>query len=389
MSERPWVAPGSTPPAPPPPPPPATPPAGYAVPPPGYAPPPSGAGTPYPQGPPPPPGQAPPRPAPGPGAPAYAGLEFRPGIIPLRPLTLGDLYGAVTKAIRGNVAATMGLAVVTSLVCLVPTTALAAWVASTDTTDVTAGDGGGLALVGTYLPGLGSVVSSIALTGFLAYVVGQAVLGRKVGIGETWDGTRRRLPAVAGAVLVTLVGAVLVLGVVLGLPIAWIVVDGAEAGPILLLVIAVLVAIALYLFLWTRLAFVTALIVLEGRGVWSAFGRSWALTAGSPFWRILGIRLLTGVIVGFAANIVTLPITIVGIIAVLALGGEDQLFMWQAILTGLATLISGALTTPFSAGVDALMVVDQRIRREGLDVQLIHAAQQGGPAPWPSAAGVH
>ena len=61
--------------------------------------------------------------------------------------------------------------------------------------------------------------------------------------------------------------------------------------------------------------------------------------------------------------------------------------MWQAIISGLASLISGAITTPFTAGVDALMAIDQRIRREGLDVQLIHAAQRGGPAPWPSAAG--
>ena len=71
---------------------------------------------------------------------------------------------------------------------------------------------------------------------------------------------------------------------------------------------------------------------------------------------------------------------------VVASGQEEDLFMWQAVLAGLATLISGAITTPFSAGVDALMTIDQRIRREGLDVQLIHAAQQGGPAPWPSAA---
>jgi hypothetical protein len=385
MGERPWVAPGSTPrPDPPAPPATAPPPPGTAGPPPGsFGPPPGYAA--------PPPGYAAPQPGytappPASGAPAYAGLEFRPGIIPLRPLTLGDLYGAVTKAIRGNVAATMGLALVTSLICLVPTTALGAWLASMETTDFMTGEGGGLGLVGGYLPSLGALVSTVALTGFLAYVIGQAVLGRKVGIGETWDGTKRRLPAVAGAVLVTIVGAVVGLGMVLGLPIAWLVVAGAEVGPILLTVLAVLASVVLYLFLWTRLAFVTAVIVLEGRGVWSAFARSWRLTSGTPFWRILGIRILTAIIVGVASNLVTLPITIIGVFAVIALGGEDQLFMWQAILAGVATLISGAITTPFSAGVDALMVVDQRIRREGLDVQLIHAAQQGGPAPWPSAA---
>ena len=108
---------------------------------------------------------APPRPrppAPGmPGRPAYAaplrapraaGLEFRPGIIPLRPLTLGDIYGAVTKAIRGNVAATMGLALITSLICLVPTTALGAWLASMETTDFMTGDGGELGPGRSYLP---------------------------------------------------------------------------------------------------------------------------------------------------------------------------------------------------------------------------------------------
>ena len=144
MSEGPWVAPGSTPPPEQGPPPPvrsrppgyaAPPPAATAAPPPGYAAPPPGyarrrRGTSH-----------PPR-VPGTASrvrrsparrPRVAGLEFRPGIIPLRPLTLGDLYGAVTKAIRGNVAATIGLAVVTSLVCLVPTTALGAWIASQET----------------------------------------------------------------------------------------------------------------------------------------------------------------------------------------------------------------------------------------------------------------
>jgi hypothetical protein len=357
MSERPWVAPGSTPlPDPEPP--------AYGSAPPGYAgpPPPTGYAAP------PPPGYA----APPPPGPFLASMEFRPGIIPLRPLTLGDLFSAVTKAIRGNVAATMGLALVTSLICLVPATALGAWVASKDTTSLDSDEIGGLGLVGSYLPSVGSLISSVALTGFLAYVIGQAVLGRKVGIEETWDGTKRRLPAVAGAVLVTILGALLLLGVVLGPPIAWLVVGDASVGPVLVLLLAVLLALLLYLWLWTRFAFVTAVIVLEGRGVGSAFARSWRLTSGTPFWRILGIRLLTAILVG-----------------VVAAGGEDQLFMWQAVLGGIATLISGVITTPFSAGVDALMVVDQRIRREALDVQLIHAASQGGPAPWPAGARAH
>ena len=169
-------------------------PPGYPAPPPGYAAPPPGTRRP-PRVP-----RATPRvlrSASRPGPPV-AGLEFRPGIIPLRPLTLGDLYGAVTKAIRGNVAATIGLAVVTSLVCLVPTTALGAWIASQETLSIESDSFGVYGLIGNYLPSLGSVVSSIALTGFLAYVIGQAVIGRKVGIGETWDGTKRRLPAIAG-----------------------------------------------------------------------------------------------------------------------------------------------------------------------------------------------
>ncbi len=408
MSEGPWVAPGSVPPPEQAPPPPgyAAPPPGYAAPPPGHATPPPGYAAPPPPGyAAPPPGYAAPPPGYGPPPPGYgappagyrppvqdgprvAGLEFRPGIIPLRPLTLGDLYGAVTKAIRGNVAATVGLAFVTSLICLVPATALGAWIASQETLAFDSDEFGVYGTIGSNLPTLGSAISTVALTGFLAYVVGQAVLGRKVGIGETWDGTKRRLPALAGAVLLTVLGALLIIVALFGPPVAWLTAAGdAQAAPIALLVLAAIASVPLYLFLWTRFAFVTAVIVLEERGVLSAFARSWRLTSGTPFWRILGIRLLTSLIVGLAASLITIPLTLVGVGLVFALNDEGAIFMWQAILGGVASLISGAITTPFSAGVDALMAIDQRIRREGLDVQLIHASQQGGPAPWPSAAG--
>jgi len=378
MTQDPWVAPGSAPPPEPTRPDPTAPPSDavtpppYAAPPPGYPVPPAGYA-------------APPHPA-GPRPPAYAGLEFRPGIIPLRPLGLGDIYGAVTKAVRGNVAATMGLALLTSLVCLIPFTALGAWVANQETLEFDSEEFGLYGTIGSSLPTIGSLLASIALTGFLAYVIGQAVLGRKVGIGETWDGTKRRLPALAGAVLLTVVGAVAVTAAILGLPVALAVSQGFNGLTVMLLVLAVLLLIVAYLFLWTRTAFVTSVIVLEGRGAFNAFARSWRLSSGTPFWRILGIRFLTSILVSTVAQVIVFPIALFGVLGVIALGGESQIFMWQAILGGISGLISAVITTPFSAGVDALLTVDQRIRREGLDVQLIHTAQHGGPAPWPSAA---
>ena len=120
----------------------------------------------------------------------------------------------MTKAVRGNVAATMGLALLTSLVCLIPVTALGAWGANQETLEFDSEEFGLYGTIGSSLPTIGSLLASIALTGFLAYVIGQAVLGRKVGIGETWDGTKRRLPALAGAVVLTVVGAVAVTGAI-------------------------------------------------------------------------------------------------------------------------------------------------------------------------------
>ena len=64
----------------------------------------------------------------------------------------------------------------------------------------------------------------------------------------------------------------------------------------------------------------------------------------------------------------------------------QNLYVWQAVVAGVTGLITGALTTPFTAGVDALLYVDQRIRREGFDVQLIAAAQADATRQWPGAA---
>jgi hypothetical protein len=273
------------------------------------------------------------------------------------------------KAIRGNVAATVGLAFVTTLALTVPATLLGVWLAKI-------GDSGGdlasLAPLATYLPTLTAALASVILTGFLAYVVGQAVMGRKVSASETWEGSRGRLLRVVAAALLTGLVELLAAGVLV-------------AGPIVLLILTILAAIAALLFLWTRFGFATAAIVLERLGVMAGIRRSWALTSGTPFWRVLGIRLLTAIIVGFASNVLTFPISMLSALAVIGTGNQSAILVWQTVIAGLSGVITGAITTPFTAGVDALLYIDQRIRREALDVALIQAAQSSGRVPWARA----
>ena len=156
--------------------------------------------------------------------------------------------------------------------------------------------------------------------------------------------------------------------------------------PILLLVLGIIIGLLLVLWVSTRLAFLPAAIVLERAGIRPALKRSWALTSGRPFWRVLGIRILTSFIVGTVTQVITFPLAFIGIIVLLATSDPQDIFVWQAAITGVTGLITGALTTPFTAGVDALLYVDQRIRREGFDVQLISAAQADAARQRPGAA---
>lgn len=357
-------------------------------------------------------GQPGPAPVPSPGPGPYPGypparpsyvppqqlrhLDFRPGIIPLRPLTMNDVFGGVFRAVRGNVAATVGLAALTSLVFLVPFTALGAWVSSHEESvsleeSVNSDTAGLVGTAGSFIPSIGSWFSTILLAGFLAYVIGQAVLGRKVSAGETWRGTARRIWALVGATLLTSLIFLTTVAVLVGLPIGLLVAaDSAGSGGlrvagIVAIILGAILLLVAMCFLWTRLAFVTPSLILEHLSVGRAFGRSWQLTGGNLFWRLFGIRLLAALAIGIIGSLITAPLAILG--AALAFTGIplDQMYVWQAVITGVSGVVAGAITTPITAGLDALLYVDHRIRREGLDVQLIQTAQGTAAPPWSPA----
>ena len=174
---------------------------------------------------PPPPYGAPADAPPPPGA--WTAPRPKPGVIPLRPLSLGDLYDGAFTTIRRNPRAMVGLAAAVTALFMVVPVALALLLASTGDLAVSfrGGSGSGTDPFGDVGTGALGVVSnrgtlfgalaSVVLNGMLVHVVAEAVLGRRTDIGAAWVAARPRLLPLVGLTLLN--GLVVV--VLLGLPV--------------------------------------------------------------------------------------------------------------------------------------------------------------------------
>lgn len=409
-----WSAPGSgTPQGPPP---------GYGGPqgpPPGYGghqgPPPGG---PPPQGPPPgyggpqgpPPGywasQGPP--PPGYGGPQYGptpygqpqgGQPLKPGLVPLRPLGLGDILNGAFALIRNHPATTLGLAFVVMAISATISTLLSSWFLAEYERSLDQFVNGpvpsedpmlSISSGSVLLMLLGTVVSYLAttlLTALLTSVVGMAVLGHKRTVSQVWATIRSRIWAILGlSVLQSLIHAALaVAAIVLTMGGAlfgtFLVAVGSEALGAVIALGSVLLGFfgGLVLFAWIgiRIYLSMPIVVLERLGPGRALARSWRLTRGN-WWRMLGIVALTLLLVFGVFLILTLAL---GLLAGLpeALVGGDWGIVAANVLGVVAEALSSSITTPFFAAVTTLLYIDLRMRREGLDLRLHWVAQQGVP----------
>jgi hypothetical protein len=345
------------------------------------------------QGYPPPYGQ-PGYPPPGYGQPGWSAAPA-PGGIPLRPLSLGDIFnGAVTSA-RRNPAATFGLAAIVMTVSGIASAVFSAmdhsWLGRTQTTfqsgqqlsqqqlDNFFGSAGAVAVAAVAFAVLSFVLTS-ALTGMLSAVVGAGILGRKISLGDAWRSGR------VGSVIATSL-LLLLIGLCVPLPVAAVVIVLAllHLTPVAILV-GVLGGIASIVFgvlLIIRLSVTLPALALERISPRQAVKRSWELSNGS-FWRLFGILLLTGIVISVAAYVIAIPFTIVGAIAggggsavgLLSLATHTSIL--AVIIGAIGSILAGTVTRPISAGVSVLLYTDLRIRREGLDLALRNAAENQG-----------
>jgi hypothetical protein len=355
------------------------PPTGY--PPPGYRWPP-GAGYPPPPGYPQPGYGWQPNYAPQPGygvPPPQVRRAWAPGIIPLRPLSLSDIYNGAAVYIRANAGVTLGLTavvvVITQLLTLAAALgplAAASRLRTAPPDELTGGDVGAWTLAGG-LSGLVGWLSGTLLTGMLAVIVGRAVFGSTIGAGETWARIRGRLPALIGLVALESGGLILLCGAV-GVIVGAIAAAGNVAATVILGFPLVLMSIAALIYVYTALSFAPVLIVLERLPVTDAMRRSFTLVRNS-FWRVFSIRVLTWLVVTLIAGAIAVPFEFVGNL----LGGPSVPVLLGLTVGAVGSAIGRIITAPFSAGVAVLLYADRRIRSEAFDL-VLQTGAAGGPA---------
>ncbi|MDR1432149.1 MAG: hypothetical protein LBI99_08520 [Propionibacteriaceae bacterium] len=288
------------------------------------------------------------------------------GIVPLRPLGLGDILGGAFRAVRFAPLAMLGLTLGVLLVAQLLGSLLGLIFARES---ITADPGMGMfSAPWSTISGLLAVMLTIVVvnTG-LTHTVAEAIAGRRVPPLEALRLMGRRMWSALA--LFALIGLVIAAAVVVVAILFEAASDSGAASAIQLLVVLVLIGVAAGLAFGVKLLFAPCAIAVEGLGPLRAISRSWQLTRG-VFWRTAGIYLLVSGIVWLAANMIMDVFVVVGLLLlaiVTAAVGEN---VAMSVIVVVATLASTVLTLPLTSAVTTLLYVDSRIRLEGYDIML-------------------
>jgi hypothetical protein len=319
-------------------------------------------------------------------------------VIPLRPLGVGEILDGAVSTMRTYWRTVLGISLTVAVVTEIVVILLQGLVLN-DTTDAEAlndpsatlsevSRAMGDAMLGSVVVLAITLIGTVMATALLTTVTSRAVLGRPVTTGEAWRDSRPQVMKLLGLILLLMLIAVgiVVVGVLPGILVA---VSGAEGAGAAVAVLGGLGAGVVALWLMMRFSLASPALMLEKQGIVKSMSRSARLVRGS-WWRVFGIQLLAGIIANIMAAIVVLPFTFLA--AAFSgdgftgfLEGTGDLGWTFLIISGIGSVIGSMITFPITAGVTVLLYIDQRIRREALDLDLARAAGVQGygttPAP--------
>ncbi|MGK4581102.1 DUF7847 domain-containing protein [Kitasatospora sp. HPMI-4] len=297
----------------------------------------------------------------------------KPGVIPLRPLAFGEILDGAVSTVRRHWRTALGLSFGVAAVEQT-ISAIARWWAYESPHSA----GPIIAVFAGYPV---NFVLGLIATGLLTMVVSKAVLGRSTTLGEVWRDARPQLLKLAG---VTFLTGLIIAGVFLvaAIPLIAVLVSGSPApGVIGLAFLPILAAVPVALWLSILLYLSAPALMLEKQGVLTALTRSRRLVKGS-WWRVFGIVLLSQIVIGIVGTVIAMPFVVIGMFLSPddptspgnpfgALAGAPPGMLASLAVGG--TLVA-TVTIPVLSAVNVLLYVDQRIRREALDIELARAA---------------
>jgi hypothetical protein len=325
----------------------------------------------------------------------------RPGLLPLRPLGFGTLLGAPFQVLRRNPGPTFGSALITQLVAALVSVFVVGGVGMLafgridsalpeDRDAVTAG-AWATVILSSLIPIALSILGSALLQAVLVLDVARGTVGEKNRMGVLWRAAGRRLLPLAGWFGILFGLIVVAVAAVAGVVVAVAMIGGSAILPAIGVgVLGALALIAAGIWLGTKTALVPSIVVLERRGVIASVGRSWTLTQGS-FWKTFGVLALIGVILYVATQIISTPVSFIGGLAVGFLfptgaSSDSASFIGVMVtvygLTLLVSLVLGAIAAVVQSSAAAVVYIDLRMRKEGLDLDLMRyvEARQSGVA---------
>jgi hypothetical protein len=298
-------------------------------------------------------------------------------------LSLSDIFNGAVAYIRANPKATLGLTtvVVVAAQILALLLSIGPLAVTGELQPTLSGEevptGVLLGSSASSLAGAGATwLSGILLSGMLTVVVGRAVFGTSITIGEAWQRLRGRLWALIGFAVLEGIGAAVVFGIGFGIVIG----VGLAANGVAAALVGIplgLALIALLVYLGTMLAFTPSIIVLERLDMVAAIKRSFKLVR-NDFWRVFGIWLLSQIVAGLIAAAVSVPFSFGGQILLVSASSTVVALIALALLS-VGSAIGQIITAPFTAGVVVLLYTDRRIRAEAFDL-VLHTGAAFGPA---------
>jgi hypothetical protein len=312
---------------------------------------------------------------------------------PLRPSLPADLLDNAARTISENKAIMLGLPVLAAIALLAVQAALTEVAVPGGLSGFFGADDpfqqAGAALLLTYGVQLVlfTVVSS-TLAGIIALAAVRSQLAHRVGPRELLRLVRPSLPALAAVGLVQSLSFVIliagwglaVFGIGAGAESA---ISSDAAGAVA--VVMMLVGAVLVLIFGIRLVLAGTVVLMEGRrapdiglyiparvGIWGSLKRSWQLVRGK-FWRVFGILLFAGVVVNIVGYALQFGVSTLLLTVGSWAGDSDGTGATVAAIvigaaTGIATVMTLIASMAFMSAVQALIYLDLRVRREGLDL---------------------